>query len=155
MKHIVLALLLPLLPPVEAAEQPIVAFGRATANVYADAGPECPADLICLDSWYRFTLQIDRALHGRVGKRRIYAVRLQHSSVNRQYLKSLRLFVLEPIPGADTRRALGADYYLKQASPRHEAYCIGGAPGDVGARPESMLVVSKDRYCFEESALSQ
>jgi hypothetical protein len=68
---------------------------------------------LCMSSWYRWTIQIQRTLSGPPITGRIATAHIQHASYLLSYLKRFRLFVLTPIEDAQTRQLLKADYYLE------------------------------------------
>ena len=127
-------------------------IGRAVDSVYASAGPTCPPELICLDSWYRYTIRVTRVVGGAPVSGTVRAVALQHTDLRRSYRRSLRFFVLRPIETAETRRELRADYYLDALSPEYRVYCTSGTPEALAISPDHVLVRGDDNFCFRQAA---
>jgi hypothetical protein len=97
--------------------------GRVLVQEELDLPPVClqlgGLEEICLDTWFRWTLQIDHAPKGsEIAEGRLVAARAQHGAVLPSYLKRIRVFVLTPIEDPEQRRRLGADYYLQDYSGR-------------------------------------
>ncbi len=104
-----------------AAASAVTVRGRVTAQEEMDLPPVClqvrGLEEICLDTWFRWTLQIDHAPTGSgIKEGRVVAARAQHGAILPSYLKKIRVFVLMPIEDPEARRRLGADYYLQDYS---------------------------------------
>jgi hypothetical protein len=157
MKYLCIALLGLLSFPVGAAESVVV--GRATKHFPIAAEVPCPPPdgegrvSICMDAWIGFELQIKRSIAGPEVKGRVRAARIQHSQYSRSGLNSLTLFVLAPIEDKETRRILGADYFLREASSSHSMYCFRESPEAYGLDDQVSRIaeVQGSSYCFEFS----
>jgi hypothetical protein len=117
----------------------------------ADEGNDAELLKICMSVWFRWTLQIDRTLHGPPIKGRIATARVQHTGHLKWYLRSVRLFVLTPIEDPKKRRLLRADYFLDDLSA--PTYCLSGDPEDLGLEnnKDILLVYSTPGYyCFDD-----
>lgn len=100
-----------------AAAADSVVSGRAISNEHMDYVKfDCPKGYICLDGWFRWTIDVKRTLRGPHVTGRVIAVRMQHSTVIPSYESRLRLFVLSPIEDAKRRALLRSDYYLVSTS---------------------------------------
>jgi transposase len=77
---------------------------------------ECPDRGICLHSWWKAVIQVEKTLQGTPLSGHITAAVMQHTSMNAKYKKAVRYFVLEAIEDPSTRKRLRADYYLKEGS---------------------------------------
>src|SRR5262245_22366115 len=86
------------------AEQSVV-WGRLVENRSMDYVPyECPQDAICLWSWWKWVVKVEKTLHGPPVSGRVVAARMQHTSILPSVRKALRLFVLEPITDPGERK---------------------------------------------------
>jgi hypothetical protein len=77
---------------------------------------------------------------------------MQHVDVTREFLKSLRLFVLRPIDDEKQRSLLGADYYLVDMSKPIEMYCLWLDPKAEGLSTDDVVESGEGnskRHCFE------
>lgn len=77
---------------------------------------ECPDGDICLKSWWKAVIQVERTLRGSPLSGRITAAVMQHTSTNQNYQKAVRYFVLDAIEDPSMRKKLQADYYLTEGS---------------------------------------
>jgi hypothetical protein len=77
---------------------------------------ECPDADICLKSWWKAVIQVERTLRGSPLSGRITAAVMQHTSMNQNYQKAVRYFVLDAIEDPSMRKKLRADYYLTEGS---------------------------------------
>jgi hypothetical protein len=80
------------------------------------ARDECPDGDICLKSWWKAVIQVERTLRGSSLSGRITAAVLQHTSMNEHYQKAVRYFVLDAIEDPSMRKKLRANYYLVEGS---------------------------------------
>lgn len=100
-----------------AAATDSVVSGRAISNAYMDHTKiNCPTGDICMNAWFRWTIDAVKTLRGPPVTGRITAVRMQHSTAIRSYERQLRLFVLRPIADPKQRALLRSDYYLVSTS---------------------------------------
>lgn len=131
----------------------IVVFGRLVSNEPMDyVKDECPKDHICLRSWWKSVVQIQKTIQGKVLPDRVTTANMQHTSWDPKVRKALRLFVLEPIDDPDQRAKLRADYYLKDMSALHQMFCLSQDPKTLGLNAEESYVTGagEDKtYCFE------
>lgn len=100
-----------------ASASDFVVMGRLIANEpmsYVRA--ECPGGNICLHSWWKAVIQVEKALQGPPLSGRITAAVIQHTAMDVQYKKAVHYFVLEAIEEPSMRKKLRADYYLNEAS---------------------------------------
>jgi hypothetical protein len=77
---------------------------------------KCPDGDICLRSWWKAVIQVQKTLRGSPLSGRITAAIMQHTSMNEEYKKAVRYFVLEAIEDPSMRKKLRADYYLTEES---------------------------------------
>jgi hypothetical protein len=100
-----------------AATPDSVVSGRAISNTYLnDVKIGCPKGDICMDAWFRWTIDVEKTLRGPLVTGRVIAVRMQHSAVVPSYERRLRLFTLSRIEDAKQRARLRSDYYLTSTS---------------------------------------
>lgn len=101
----------------EATAADSVVSGRAISNAYIDyVKIDCPKGDICMDAWFKWTIDAKKTLRGPPVTGRVAAVRMQHSTVIPSYERRLRLFVLRPIENPKWRALLRSDYYLVSTS---------------------------------------
>jgi hypothetical protein len=131
----------------------IVVVGRLVINEPMEyVKDECPENYICLRSWWKSVVQVQKTIRGPGLTGRVTAAVMQHTSLNSQSKKAARLFVLEPIEDADMRAKLRADYYLKDMSLLHQMFCLSQDPKELELDPEDTYVAGTDEnksYCFE------
>jgi hypothetical protein len=77
---------------------------------------DCPDSDICLHSWWKAVIQIEKTLRGSPLSGRITAAVMQHTSMNEHYQKTVRYFVLEAIEDPSMRKKLRANFYLTEGS---------------------------------------
>lgn len=95
----------------------IVVLGKLITNEpMSYVRDECPEGDICLHSWWKAVIQVQKTLRGSPLSGRITAAVSQHTSMSAEYKKAVRYFVLEAIEDASMRKKLRADYYLNQGS---------------------------------------
>jgi hypothetical protein len=152
MKSLWLLFAVTLSPISVAAPDMSVVLGNATGHFAIHHEIPCPEDYICLDAWIGWKITVTQTVSGPILKGRLRVARIQHTEFIKSYLRRIHLFVLRPIPDAETREALGADYYLEDFSMEHQMYCTGDDPkkygltdADVHVRPEQ----DPPSYCYE------
>lgn len=132
-----------------------VVIGRLVANEPMDyVKDECPENYICLRSWWKSVVQVQRTIRGAVLSGRVTAANMQHTTLDPRFIRAARLFVLEPIEDPAQRAKLRADYYLKDMSEPHHMFCLSHDPKDLGLNAETTYVTGagEDKsYCFELS----
>jgi hypothetical protein len=95
----------------------IVVVGKLITNEpMSYVRDECPDGDICLHSWWKAVIQVEKTLRGSPLSGRISAAVMQHTSMNEHYKKAVRYFVLEAIEDPSMRKKLRADYYLTEGS---------------------------------------
>jgi hypothetical protein len=148
-----LAILLALLACQPSIASDIVVFGRLVANEPMDyVKDECPENYICLRSWWKSVVQVQKTIQGKVLSGRVTTANMQHTSLDPRLRKAARLFVLEPIEDPDQRAKLRADYYLKDMSELHQMFCLSQDPKVLGLDAEETHVAGageNETYCFE------
>jgi hypothetical protein len=113
---------------------------------------ECADPDICMHSWWKSVIQVDRTVQGARLTGRITAAVIQHGAVNSNYMKAIRLVILAPIEDPEQRKKLRADFYLIEASPPRQMFCSSYDPKDIGLRTEVTYVPQSGNptsYCFE------
>ena len=60
--------------------------GRALNETFIEGVTTCPADGVCMPSWTRWTVAVERIVRGPVMPRRLIAARLQHGLHVPEYL---------------------------------------------------------------------
>jgi hypothetical protein len=148
-----LVILLALLACQPSVASDIVVFGRLVANEPMDyVKDECPKDSICLRSWWKSVVQVQKTISGTVLSGRVTTANMQHTSLDPRFKKSVRLFVLEPIEDPDQRAKLRADYYLKDMSEPHQMFCLSQDPKALGLNVQETYMAGAgedEAYCFE------
>jgi hypothetical protein len=99
-----------------ASASDIVVTGKLVSNEpMSYLAEKCSDGDICLHSWWKTVIQVDKTLQGSPLSGRITAAVMQHTSMTAQYKKTVRYFVLEAIEDPSMRKKLRADYYLTEA----------------------------------------
>lgn len=136
-----------------AMAEDIVVIGSLLENKpMAHARVECPADAICLRSWWTSVIDVRKSVSGARVSGRVAAAVMQHASLKPSYQASVRLFVLRPIEDPATRARLRVDYYLQSMSAPRQMYCLPGDPKELGLVLDATYVASDEHskgYCFE------
>jgi hypothetical protein len=95
----------------------IVVVGKLITNEpMSYVKDECPDGDICLRSWWKAVIHVEKTLRGSPLSGRITAAVMQHTSMTESYKKAVRYFVLEAIEDPSMRKKLRADYYLTEGS---------------------------------------
>jgi hypothetical protein len=135
------------------AATPTVLVGHAISQEDLDL-QACPDDDpgLCMSSWFRWTLQIDRTLQGPAIKGRIATAHRQHSRYQKWYQKEVSLFVVTPIEDPQQRQRLRADYFLEDFSQRLPMYCLSLDPADLGLELHGGVFVQSfgGMTCFQD-----
>jgi hypothetical protein len=106
------------------ATEPTVALGRALSNTYAKVEEPCPEGWICMNSWYRYRVKIQKSLVGPTASGTVTAVAMQHTQ--RRLRKGVvSLFVLTAIESVEERKRLGADFIIGEFASPETIYCVG------------------------------
>jgi hypothetical protein len=146
-----IALSMLLTAPAFAADS--VVLGHAVSNGHMDyVENTCPEGYICLHSWYKWVIDVDRTVSGpSVPTGRVVTARMQHTSMIPSYRRRLRLFVLKPIVDPEQRRELRADYFLEETSEAHQMFCFLQNPKDFDLETKEIYVGLNDarEHCFE------
>jgi hypothetical protein len=145
---ILLALMLPDLATADSA----VVLGRLVGNEPMEyVKDECPENAICLRSWWKSVVEVQKTISGPHLAGRVAAANLQHTSLNSRYTRKVRLFVLKPITDAAERAKLRVDYYLEEMSLPTQMYCFSQDPRELGLDVTETYVSGTDdkTYCFE------
>jgi hypothetical protein len=135
------------------AAESIVVLGKLVYNEPMEYAPdECPENYICLRSWWKSVVSVQKTVHGSPVTGRIAAAVMQHTSLNDRYKKSVHLFVLRRIEDPKERAKLRVDYYLDSMSEPSQMYCSWQDPKDIGLEVDDTYVSGTDdqrTYCFE------
>jgi hypothetical protein len=131
----------------------IIVIGKMISNEpMSYVKDKCPDGDLCMHSWWKSVIQVEKTVQGRLLSRRITAAVMAHTGMNLRYMRAIRLVILEPIEDPDQRRKLRADFYLKEASPRQQMFCSSYDPKDIGLKTEETYVSQTENprtYCFE------
>ncbi len=130
--------------------------GRAISeydDVRIEESPDevCPPDAICLFSWSRWTLDIERSLSGPAVKGRIFAVHMQHTRHRRSYFRGPHQFALEYISDASERKRLHADYKLLDLLDEKRMLCTRIDPQTAGIPANDVYAGTTEnsyKFCF-------
>jgi hypothetical protein len=131
----------------------IVVIGKMLTNApMSYVKDKCPDGNLCMRSWWKSVVQVEKTVAGTPVSGRITTAVLQHTAMTPSYMKAIRLVVLEPIEDSEQRKKLKADFYLKEASPPQQMFCSSYNPEDLGLKTEQIYVsetMSSKTYCFE------
>lgn len=135
-----------------ALAEDIVVIGRLLENKPMAYVPhECPENHICLHSWWKSVVSVQKTVQGAKLVGHVAAAVMQHASLNPRFQKRVRLFVLRPIEDPAERAKLRVDYYLKAMSEPRQMYCWGQDPKASGLNVEEVYVSEADdrkTFCF-------
>jgi hypothetical protein len=150
---VVVAIALALLASPACAADSIVVLGKLVYNQPMDyVADDCPENYICLRSWWKSVVNVQKTIHGSKVTGRVAAAVMQHTSLNDRFKKSVRLFVLRPIDDPKEREKLRVDYYLESMAEPYQMYCLSQDPKESGLVVDETYVAGKDdekTYCFE------
>jgi hypothetical protein len=119
----------------------IVVIGKMTTNEpMSYVKDKCPDGNLCMHSWWKSVIQVEKTVAGTPLSGRITAAVLQHTPMALSYMKAIRLIILEPIEDREQRKKLKADFYLKEASPPQKMFCSSYKPEDLGLKTEQTYV---------------
>lgn len=112
---------------------------------------ECPENAICMRSWWKSVIRVEKTVQGRPLSGRVTAAVMQHTRLNARYKKAVRLFVLVPIDDPAQRAKLRADYYLEEMSEPRSMFCFAKDPRALGLTAIAYTAGTGDdtTYCFE------
>lgn len=132
----------------------IVVIGKLLKNEpMSYIADDCPADSICLKSWWISTIRVNRTIQGKLPSHRLVVAGLQHSDLKRGYKKAVRLFVLREIEDPKERIRLRASYYLIEMARSERMFCLSKDPSEFGLNVGETLSSSDEarnrQYCFE------
>jgi hypothetical protein len=134
------------------AADAIVVLGKLSYNQPMDYVPDdCPEDYICLRSWWKSVVTVQKTVVGSKLSGRVAAAVRQHTWLAESYKKSLRLFVLRPIEDPVERAKLRVDYYLEDMSEPRQMFCLLDKPAALGISSRDTYVNEGDdrEHCFE------
>ena len=128
-------------------------LGRAKKQQYLEdlEMSGCSAERICMDVYYRWTIEINQHVSGPILPRIVKAAMLQHS----EYIyagKQVALYVLAKIVDPEKRKLLGADYYIEEYAPPHEVYCVKDNKADYGLERADAVSPSAGPACYARHA---
>lgn len=72
----------------------------------------CPKDLVCLGTWVRREIQVEKLLDGPTVGEKVTVARIQHGLFNAEFDASFSLFTVKPIDDKEMRDLLGAEFIL-------------------------------------------
>ena len=81
---------------------------------------------ICMDSFYRWSIAVERQVSGPGVPKRVRAVRVQHAENVFADKRPKLLFVLEPISDPAVRKRYQADYYIEAMGRPTQVFCLSG-----------------------------
>ena len=150
---IAVAIVLAVLEAQICAADNIVVLGNLVYNQPMEYVPdECPEDYICLRSWWKSIVSVQKTLHGSKLSGRVAAAVMQHTSLNNRFKRNVRLFVLRPIEDPKQRAKLRVDYYLESMSEPYQMFCLSQDPKVSGLEIKETYVAGtgdEKTYCFE------
>jgi hypothetical protein len=133
-----LCLVVTLLLSATAQAESSVVVGMPLKQFGIDVEVPCPKsdnpneEIVCMDAWIGWEINVTSTLTGPPIKGRIRAARIQHAMFTSRYFRSFGLFVLAPIDGDENRKAFGADYILVEASAAKQMHCFHRDPRTYG-----------------------
>jgi hypothetical protein len=153
-----LALVVLLTAPTFACGDSLVFLGKGISNTFLSR-TDCPNQQLCMDSLYLWTFRVDKVLAGPRQSRSVRAIAYQHTDVTPDFIRSVELFVLEPIQDQALRSTYGANYTLVFLSPREkrDRYCLSQQPQALHLNvPLNHITIDDDKlFCFPRSDVLQ
>jgi len=136
-----------------AIAQDSVVVGRLVENAPMSYVPnECPENVICLRSWWKSVIRIEKTIQGRKLTDEVGAAVLQHADLSPAFKAGVRLFVLRPITDSQQGRKLRVSYYLQEMIRPRQMYCLGQPPAEYGLEIKNTYQAGEGdsaSYCFE------
>ena len=113
---------------------------------------DCPADSICLRSWWKSVIHVDRTIQGPHLNGRVTAAVMQHTGLNQRFKRRAHFFVLRRIDDPAQRHKLRADFFLEEMSEPRQMFCTAKDPREYGLSPDEIYESTDEdpkRYCYE------
>jgi hypothetical protein len=113
---------------------------------------ECPENAICLRSWWRSAIKVDKTIAGQALSGRVDAAVMQHTGANEQLKRDVRVFALRYIEDPAQRAKLRVDYYLDGMAEPREFFCLSLEPAKLGLSTPRVYVSGEGDlaiHCFE------
>jgi hypothetical protein len=149
-----LVLVILLMAPTFARGDNLVFLGKGISNTFLSR-IDCPDQQLCMDSLYLWTFRVDKVLAGPRQSRSVRAIAYQHTDVTPDFIRSVELFVLEPIQDQALRSTYGVNYTVVSLSAReeHDRYCLNQQPQTLHLNvPPIHITIDDDRlFCFPRS----
>jgi len=111
--------------------------------------PECPVGGICMDVVYRWTIQIDKLISGKLSGKTVKAARIQHAKFIYAHQRQA-LYVLSYIEDERKRKLLGADYWLEEYAPPSTVYCLESNDDYGLGSNDSVFLLSGTHGCYRK-----
>ena len=136
----------------------VVVIGRVISERHASGlGVACSPDpdpldqqeFLCMTSWFRWRIAVDRTISGQEISGRISVATPKHALVLPDWLAQNELFVLTPVDSAEQRELLAADFVMYDLSVRN--YCLTVDPRSLGIDAIDLNVSDDPEnpvYCF-------
>ncbi len=136
-----------------AIAQDSVVVGRLVENAPMSYVPnECPENFVCLRSWWKSVIRIEKTIQGPQLTGEVDAAVLQHADLNPAFKAGVRLFVLRPITDSQQVRKFRVSYYLQEMIRPRQMYCLSRPPKEYGLDIKSVYQTGEGdsaSYCFE------
>lgn len=115
---------------VAAGNERIIVAGYGMENLQMDIQDECPKDTICPNLWFRYAINVKKAIKGKA-EGQLIAVRKQHGKLEMDE-EEVSIFVLSKIEDINLQKKLKAKFYVEEYSKPKTVYCFNSELEQIG-----------------------
>lgn len=134
----------------------IIVAGYGVENSQMDIQDECPKDTICPDLWFRYVVNVKKAIKGKV-EGQLIAVRKQHGELEMNK-GEVSIFILRKIDDHNLQKKLKAKFYLEEYSRPKTVYCFDSKLENLGLVTDDEITFTPsgmwETYCISDSQVS-
>jgi len=120
------------------AEDYIVVSGYGLENTLMDAPKVCPEGSVCMRSWYKYKIKVEKTIKGTNLLGKIVAVRNQHATFIMEP-NELAIFVLSKIESIEDQEKFNAQYTVIEFSRPETVYCFNEKPEKYDMKTEDEI----------------
>ncbi len=158
MKLIIVSLLFSCLvvSSVATGSERIIVAGYGLENLQMDIQDECPKDTICPNLWFRYVINVKKAIKGNA-EGQLIAVRKQHGELEMDR-GEVSIFILSKIDDSNLQKKLNAEFYVEEYSKPKTVYCFNSELEHIGLVTEDEITYTPSgmwkTHCIKEDELS-
>jgi hypothetical protein len=134
----------------------IIVAGYGLENLQMDIQDECPKDTICPNLWFRYVINVKKAIKGKA-EGQLIAVRKQHGKLEMDS-GEVSIFILSKIDDINLQKKLKAKFYVEEYSTPKTVYCFKSELEHIGLVTEDEITYTPSgmwkTHCIKEDALS-